>query len=146
MPILLYILGKVATILIVAFLAWYVKKHPNSVQGRIARKLFATTSPKPALKETEHDFFMRYSLWAFKWFFQLALIWVAGVYIVGASGDSPVIVQAVFYFMLPMLGVMALVGSMLLYSRAFVSKFRNKQKIFSESANDFVIDNRKINF
>ena len=146
MPILLYILGKVATILIVAFLSWYIKKHPNSVHGRIARKLLATTSPKPALKETEHDFFMRYSLWAFKWFFQLALIWIAAAYIVGASGDSPLIIQAVFDFVLPMLGLMSLVGSALLYLRAFVSKFRKKQKIFNDAENTFVIDNRKTAF
>src|SRR5690348_10258168 len=108
----LYLLGKLATILIVPLLAWCVKRYPESLLGRLAKTLLATTSPKPMHREAEHDFLKRYGLWAFKWFFQLAVVWLAAAYIFGSVAMNSMLFQGVS-FILAMLAAMSLLGSVL---------------------------------
>ncbi|MGA9854636.1 MAG: hypothetical protein WBR29_05100 [Gammaproteobacteria bacterium] len=119
-------------------LAWYVNHKPDSFLGRLAKILFATKSPAPAPGELEQDYCFRYSIWALKWVFQLFLIWIVCIYLFLSKQNNSITLQAIFYFVLPLLDAMVVGGFILLLLKSMFCKLRTTERIFDEDKKVFI--------
>lgn len=129
---------KSSVLLAIVLFAWFAARKPDTPFGRLSRRMFAAGNPMPEANEPEQEYFLRYSFWTLKWCVQLLIIWGAGIYLFYPKYDASTAFEAVFYFMLPLIGILAIFGFVLLWLRTMFCKLRSTEKIYNPAEKSFV--------